>query len=163
APHGGLSRAGSGGARHHRRRGPLRRHGPLRPRSHSPRLVHRRPPRAPAQLLRPGRPRAAGAGGRGHPLLSPRPSLPPLPSPRHRPLRVRSPAPLPPPPPACPPPLLPAPPHPAHPPPPGGAHLPPRREQRPHGRLPPPRAGLPLLDGAGRRLRHRGHRDHGHH
>ena len=76
ARHGGL---GFGGALHHRRGGPLCRHGPFQPPGHQAFLAGPGLPGPAAQLFRPGRPAAFPPGGILSPLLWPGPQTATLP------------------------------------------------------------------------------------
>ena len=71
----GLRRDGRRHARDHRRRGALRRHGPLRAPADPPRLVRARVPGAHAELPRSVRARPAPAGRDREPVLPPPPAL----------------------------------------------------------------------------------------
>ncbi|PRD35439.1 UNVERIFIED_CONTAM: hypothetical protein NCL1_11590 [Trichonephila clavipes] len=66
-----LRHAERGGADHHRRRGAVRRHGPLRPQADPPRLVPGGVPGADAELRRPGRAAAVRSGGHRQSVLQP--------------------------------------------------------------------------------------------
>ena len=70
-----LRRARLGVPGGHRRRGALRRHGPLRPRADPARLARARLPGPVAELPGPGRARARPAGGAREPVLPPGPGL----------------------------------------------------------------------------------------
>ena len=85
----GVHRDGRRGPGDHRRRGALRRHGPLRPPPHPPGLVRRGVPRADHQLPRAGRADPARPGGGGEPLLPARARLGPGPADRPRDRRDR--------------------------------------------------------------------------
>ncbi|CAA9356134.1 MAG: Kup system potassium uptake protein, partial [uncultured Gemmatimonadaceae bacterium] len=158
-----------GGARHHRGRGALRRHGPLREAADPARLLRLRPPGAAAQLLRAGRAHPAGPRGGGEPVLHARPPLVPVPADRHRhgggdrgvagahlggvlahpaggAARLRA-----------------AGDHRAHLRARGGADLRARGQRRADGGVPAARRDVRERRRARRRVRHRGDRNHGHH
>ena len=85
----GVPRARLGRARRHRRRGALRRHGPLRAPADPARVVLPRLPGADAQLPRPGRADPRGPEGDREPVLPPASRLEPDPDGRPRHARRR--------------------------------------------------------------------------